>query len=75
MKVGDLVKVSNKGFTAIGYIKEKTGNVYYVVHYFATLENRSSLRGKRTGGIWIMTFTGHVMYGCFNAYEVINESR
>jgi len=52
MKVGDLVKVSNKGFTAIGYIKEKTGNVYYVVHYFATLENRSSLRGKRTGGIW-----------------------
>tara|TARA_B100000212_G_C27355119_1_gene525495 strand:+ start:396 stop:608 length:213 start_codon:yes stop_codon:yes gene_type:complete len=50
MKVGDLVKVSNKGFTAIGYIKEKTGHVYYVVRYLATLEDHG--KGNRTGGIW-----------------------
>jgi len=66
MKVGDLVKVSNKGFTAIGYIKEKTGHVYYTVRYFVTLEDRSS-GGKRnrTGGIWseqYMTLLGEVKH-------------
>ena len=67
MKVGDLVKVSNKGFTAIGYISEKNVNrTYYTVRYFVTLEDRSS-GGKRnrTGGIWseqYMTLLKEVKY-------------
>ena len=44
MKVGDLVKVSNNGFTAIGYIKEVTRSGYYVVHYFSQMR------------IWMDTF-------------------
>ena len=50
MKVGDLVKVSNKGFTAIGYIKE-TAHVYYTVRYLAILEDHGEYT-NRTGGIW-----------------------
>jgi len=65
MKKGDLVKVSNKGFTAIGYISEKNVNrTYYTVRYFVTLEDRSSGR-KRTGGIWseqYMTLLKEVKY-------------
>ena len=49
MKVGDLVKVSNKGFTAIGYIKEN-GGVYYTVRYLVTLEDNG--KGNHTGGLW-----------------------
>ena len=53
MKTGDLVKVSNNGFTAIGYIKKvcigERGK-HYIVHYF-------SQHGKGTsdfsiGGVW-----------------------
>ena len=51
MKVGDLVKVSNKGFTAIGYIKEKTGHVYCTVRYLAILEDHGEYT-NRTGGLW-----------------------
>tara|TARA_R100001510_G_C7600640_1_gene167335 strand:+ start:110 stop:325 length:216 start_codon:yes stop_codon:yes gene_type:complete len=64
MKVGDLVKVSNKGFTAIGYIKEKTGHVYYTVRYLATLEDHGK-HTNRTGGIWseqYMTLLKEVKY-------------
>ncbi len=63
MKVGDLVKVSNKGFTAIGYIAEKTGHVYYTVRYFATLEGHE--KRNHTGGIWseqYMTLLGEVKH-------------
>ena len=50
MKVGGLVKVSNNGFTAIGYIKEITDRGYYVVHYFSQHGNGADLRS--TGGLW-----------------------
>ena len=33
MKVGDLVKVSNKGFTTIGFIRGMVGE-YFLVRYF-----------------------------------------
>jgi len=50
MKVGDLVKVSNNGFTGIGYIAEVCNSGYYVVHYFSQHGNGADLRN--TGGLW-----------------------
>ena len=50
MKVGDLVKVSNKGFTAIGYITEVTESGYYIVHYFAQYGQGTHL--DHTDGLW-----------------------
>ncbi len=49
MKVGDLVKVSNNGFTAIGYIADAFGH-FHTVKYFAILENINPQ--KPTGGVW-----------------------
>ena len=52
MKKGDLVKVSNNGFTAIGYIKERTASTqYYTVHYFTILEDNHH-SGAKIGGLW-----------------------
>ena len=53
MKVGDLVKVSNKGFSAIGYITEVTSG-YYMVHYFLKWLWWSS---NATGGLWTKEYT------------------
>ena len=50
MKIGDLVKVSNKGFTAIGYITKVCDTGYYIVHYFAQLGKHTDPRSK--GGLW-----------------------
>ena len=48
MKIGDLVKVSNKGFTGIGFITEVCDSGYYVIHYFS-----HNGKDKRcTGGLW-----------------------
>ena len=49
MKVGDLVKVSNNGLTAIGYISD-TYIGFHTIKYFAILENNSSI--KPIGGVW-----------------------
>lgn len=49
MKVGDLVKVSNNGFTAIGYIADAFTH-FHTVKYFAILENINP--HKPTNGIW-----------------------
>jgi len=49
MKVGDLVKVSNNGLTAVGYIADVFTN-FYTVKYFAILESKTSK--KPTGGVW-----------------------
>ena len=49
MKVGDLVKVSNNGFTAVGYIAD-TFTGFHCIKYFAILENNTS--HKPTGGVW-----------------------
>lgn len=52
MKKGDLVKVSNKGFTAIGYIKDiMNTHGYLVVHYFTT-DGTPNFRGESKGGLW-----------------------
>lgn len=52
MKKGDLVKVSNKGFTAIGYIKDiMNTHGYLVVHYFSTC-GTPNFRGESKGGLW-----------------------
>ena len=52
MKKGDLVKVSNKGFTAIGYIKDiMNTHGYLVVHYFST-SGTPNFRGESKGGLW-----------------------
>lgn len=50
MKVGDLVKVSNNGLTAIGYIADAFTN-FYTVKYFAILESDHQ-RTMDTSGIW-----------------------
>ena len=50
MKVGDLVKVSNNGLTAIGYIADAFVN-FYTVKYFAILESNPQ-RTMDTSGIW-----------------------
>jgi hypothetical protein len=50
MKTGDLVKVSNNGLTAIGYITDSFTN-FYTVKYFAILENDHQ-HTIPTGGIW-----------------------
>lgn len=49
MKVGDLVKVSNNGLTAIGYIADAFTN-FYTVKYFAILESKVSQ--NTTSGVW-----------------------
>ena len=49
MKKGDLVKVSNNGFTGIGYITQVCKSGYYVVHYFSSNDNEGE---KPTGGLW-----------------------
>lgn len=46
-------------------VRHKSSKWLGIIHEVRTSSN----------GIWIMTFTGHVMYGCFNAYEVINADR
>ena len=46
MKVGDLVKVSNKGFTAIGFIKGMVGD-YFLVRYFEVFTEE-----KVHSGLW-----------------------
>lgn len=52
MKIGDLVKVSNKGFTAIGYIKDIMNNHgYLVVHYFS-VSGTPNFRGETKSGLW-----------------------
>ena len=48
MKVGDLVKVSNNGFTAIGYINKVCDTGYYIIHYFS----HDSEDKRCTGGLW-----------------------
>lgn len=50
MKKGDLVKVSNKGFSAIGCITKVCDTGYYIVHYFAQLGKDTDPRSK--GGLW-----------------------
>jgi len=50
MKVGDLVKVSNKGFAAIGCVTKVCDTGYYVVRYFAQLGKHTDPRSK--GGLW-----------------------
>ena len=50
MKKGDLVKVSNKGFTAIGCVTKVCDTGYYIVHYFAQLGKDTDRRIK--GGLW-----------------------
>ena len=49
MKAGDLVKVSNNGLTAIGYIADAFTN-FYTVKYFVILESVGTQ--KPTGGVW-----------------------
>ena len=66
MQVGDLVKVSNKGFTAVGYITEVTESGYYIVHYFA--QYGQGTHPDRTGGLWTKEYTQPLK-------EIINESR
>ena len=66
MKVGDLVKVSNKGFTAVGYIKEVTHSGFYIVHYFAQHGERT--RKDTTSGLWTKEYTQLLR-------EIIDESR
>tara|TARA_B100000035_G_scaffold277785_1_gene256289 strand:+ start:1477 stop:1692 length:216 start_codon:yes stop_codon:yes gene_type:complete len=51
MKVGDLVKVSNKGFGAIGCITKVCDTGYYIVHYFSQSKERSD-NSWNTGGLW-----------------------
>ena len=55
MKVGDLVKVSNKGFSAVGYITEVTESGYYIVHYFA--QHGEHTHKDTTGGLWTDEYT------------------
>ena len=50
MKVGDLVKVSNKGFTAIGCVTKVCDTGYYIVRYFAQFGKDTDPRSK--GGLW-----------------------
>ena len=50
MKIGDLVKVSNNGFTAIGYIKRVWDGKHCIVHYFSQWGKGTS--GFPTGGVW-----------------------
>ena len=54
MKVGDLVKVSNNGFTAIGYIRQVTGSGYYIVHYFS---HDGEEQSRCTCGLWTKEYT------------------
>ena len=46
MKIGDLVKVSNNGFTAMGFIREEIGGVF-LVRYFQTF-----YEDKVHSGLW-----------------------
>ena len=50
MKVGDLVKVSNNGFTAIGYITRVWDDKHCIVHYFSQCGKGTS--DFSTGGVW-----------------------
>ena len=52
MKVGDLVKVSNNGFTAIGYIRQVLMKGAYAVDYFVIHKNNCDTSVMSTGGIW-----------------------
>jgi hypothetical protein len=70
MRVGDLVKVSNNGFAAIGYIKNRTStSQYYRVQYTAILED-SYDSGAKVGtlGLWSKEYIKALK-------EVICESR
>ena len=66
MQVGDLVRVSNKGFTAVGYITEVTESGFYIVHYFAQFGQ--STRKDTTGGLWTKEYTQLLK-------EIVDESR
>ncbi len=48
MKTGDLVRVSNNGFTGIGYITEVCDSGYCVIHYFF----HDGKDKACTGGLW-----------------------
>ena len=48
MKKGDLVKVSNNGFTGIGYITEVCDSGYYIIHYFS----HDGQDKRIQGGLW-----------------------
>ena len=50
MKIGDLVKVSNRGFSAIGCITKICDSGYYIVHYFS--QHGKDTHHKCTGGLW-----------------------
>ena len=50
MKVGDLVKVSNKGFSAIGYITKVCDASTVLVRYLAQLGKHTDPWSK--GGLW-----------------------
>ena len=66
MQVGDLVRVSNKGFTAVGYITEVTHSGFYIVHYFAQFGQR--IRKDTTSGLWTKEYTQLLK-------EIVDESR
>ena len=48
MKKGDLVKVSNNGFSGIGYITQVCKSGYYVIHYFSHDDENKGIQG----GLW-----------------------
>ena len=50
MKAGDLVKVSNNGFTAIGYIKRVWDDKHCIVHYFS--QHGKGTSDFSTSGVW-----------------------
>jgi len=63
VKVGDLVKVSNKRFNAIGYIQKITKDGLYLVYYF----NQRGWNGRKRG-LWAKMFMQLLM-------DVQDESR
>ena len=50
MKVGDLVKVSNNGFSAIGCITKVCDTGYCIIHYFS--QSGKKAHPRSTGGLW-----------------------
>ena len=50
MKTGDLVKVSNRGFTGIGCITKVCDSGYYIVHYFS--QKGKGACEQSTVGLW-----------------------
>ena len=54
MKTGDLVKVSKRGFTGIGYITRVCDSGYYVVHYFS--QHGKGTDKACTSGLWSLPY-------------------